>query len=255
MGAMLFEILRRGRGASNEPFEVGETGVMGVTNLFVDLYAARSEGALVLFDTGMDPRGRPIDRLLESLGASRADVTDVFLTHCHPDHVAGARLFPGARIHVGAADHPRLTGAVPPLRAAERWFRRILPTPNVYPTDLHEGTKEVPIGRGSAPVLVLAIPGDTPGACAFLFQQVLFVGDAFDFRGGRLRPAWNYATDDARQNLQSIAELPQRIEGLPLEFVCTAHGGPTPPGEARALLTNVAEVARAELASGSAAPA
>lgn len=244
---MLLRILKNGRGATGEPFEIGATGVMGVTNVFVDLYAARVASGVVLFDTGMDPRGRPIDRLLEALGAKRADVTDIFLTHCHPDHVAGASLFHSARIHAGAADLPRLNGVAPPVRAAERWFRRLLPTPNVSANQLYEETTEVPVGDAS--VLVLPLPGDTPGACAFLFGTALFVGDAVDLRGGELRPAFSYATDDATQNLRSIAALPGRLREQRYEFVCTAHGGPTPPGQGRGLLARVAELARATLAA------
>ncbi len=250
---MLFEILRRGRGARSEPFEIGGTGVFGLTNLFVELYAAKVGKAVVLFDTGMDPRGRPVDRLLEALGAERGDVTDVFLTHCHPDHVAGAPLFPAARVHAGARDGPRLTGEAPPRRAAERWFRRLLPTPAVHATDLHAGTASVRVGGES--IRVLPLPGDTPGACAFLFRGILFVGDALDLRGGRLRPAWGYATDDAAENLRSIASLPDRLAELPLDFVCTAHGGPTPQGQARALLAQAADLARAARSAEGAAPA
>lgn len=244
---MLVEFLRHGRGTTGEPFRVGATGIVGVTNLFVGLYAARAGDQVILFDTGLDPRGRPVDRLLRALDAVRDDVRHVFLTHCHPDHVAAAPLLGNARIHAGAADAARMAGEAPPCRAAERWFRRLFSTPPVRPTDLHVDKGEVALVPGDERVLVVPLPGDTPGACAFLFRNALFVGDSLDLRGDRLRPAWGFATDDAEANLRSIASLPDRLADRDFEYVCTAHGGPTKYGEGRSMLTQAAELARNEL--------
>ena len=57
----------------------------------------------MLFDTGLDPRARPIARLLSALGRQPDDVRELFLTHAHPDHVAGAAAYPSARVWIGAA--------------------------------------------------------------------------------------------------------------------------------------------------------
>ena len=138
-----------------------------------------------------------------------------------------------------------MRGRPVPQKRAERLFRRLLPTPAVAPTDLLHGREEVALGPdGSTSVLALPLPGDTPGAYAFWLRGVLVVGDVMDLRDGRLWPARDFATDDAAQNLRSIAGLPAALEGRRLDFVCTSHGGPTPPGRAAELLADVASRAR-----------
>jgi glyoxylase-like metal-dependent hydrolase (beta-lactamase superfamily II) len=98
------------------------------------LLVERADG-LLLVDTGLgsddiaDPRrlggawralSRPVLTLAETaaaqvraLGHDPADVTDIVLTHMDLDHTGGLADFPGARVHVSAAEldaaeHPRL---------------------------------------------------------------------------------------------------------------------------------------------------
>ena len=61
---------------------------------------------MILFDTGADPAGSPVDAALGALHAGRGDVTDVFLTHGHGDHTAGASGLGSAQVHLGAGDVP-----------------------------------------------------------------------------------------------------------------------------------------------------
>ena len=53
-----------------------------------------------------------------------------------------------------------------------------------------------------------------------------------------------FATDDPAQNRRSIIHLAEIFAERPLDFVCTAHGGPTPDGQARELLAEVAQRCR-----------
>ncbi|MDP9296886.1 MAG: MBL fold metallo-hydrolase [Actinomycetota bacterium] len=59
----------------------------------------RDAGSLIVIDPGMV--ASPVDILdpLEGLGAQPADITDVVLSHHHPDHTLKAALFPNARVH------------------------------------------------------------------------------------------------------------------------------------------------------------
>ncbi len=235
---MLLKFLRHGRGATGEVTAVGDTGVLQVCNLFVNLFALRTNEGVLLFDTGMDLRGRPIDALLDVLGCSREAVTDVFLTHAHPDHVAGAPTLPSARVHGGADDEDRFLGIESGKKRPERIFRALFKTPMVRVTHLLQA--EAQFECGDVTVEAFPTPGDTPGAFAFLANGCLFVGDAMDLREGRLQPAMEFATDNPRANLRSIVALYEWVADYRLEFLCTAHGGTTLPGTARTLLGDIA---------------
>lgn len=55
--------------------------------------------AIVIVDPGMVPDQRVILDPLARLGVRQDQVTDVVLSHHHPDHTLNAGLFPGARVH------------------------------------------------------------------------------------------------------------------------------------------------------------
>ena len=95
----------------NDQSELVAVSAAGIYN-----YAVRVGSKVMLFDTGADPGGHPVDAALAALGAGRNDVSDVFLTHGHGDHTAGAAGLGSAKI---ASD-----------RGTSRWRRgRRFPTP------------------------------------------------------------------------------------------------------------------------------
>jgi glyoxylase-like metal-dependent hydrolase (beta-lactamase superfamily II) len=53
----------------------------------------------IVIDPGLAPSQSAILEPLASLGLAAADVTDVVLSHHHPDHALNAALFPSARVH------------------------------------------------------------------------------------------------------------------------------------------------------------
>lgn len=59
----------------------------------------RSADLIVVVDPGMVPHRRVILDPLATLGVAPADVTDVVLSHHHPDHTVNVALFPSVRIH------------------------------------------------------------------------------------------------------------------------------------------------------------
>ncbi len=59
----------------------------------------RDGDALVVIDPGMVPGVASILDPLSLLGVAPGDVTDVVLSHHHPDHTVNAGLFPDARVH------------------------------------------------------------------------------------------------------------------------------------------------------------
>ena len=54
---------------------------------------------VIVVDPGLAPSQESITGPLHELGFSRSDVTDVVLSHHHPDHTINVGLFPMARIH------------------------------------------------------------------------------------------------------------------------------------------------------------
>ncbi len=59
----------------------------------------RDDGALVVIDPGLVPGRGAILGPLAGLGVEPEDVTDVVISHHHPDHSLNVALFPNARLH------------------------------------------------------------------------------------------------------------------------------------------------------------
>jgi glyoxylase-like metal-dependent hydrolase (beta-lactamase superfamily II) len=59
----------------------------------------RDGDQVVVIDPGLAPSQAAILDPLEGLGLAPGDVTDVVLSHHHPDHTLNVALFPGARVH------------------------------------------------------------------------------------------------------------------------------------------------------------
>jgi glyoxylase-like metal-dependent hydrolase (beta-lactamase superfamily II) len=59
----------------------------------------RDESAVIVVDPGMVADRALILAPLQQLGVQPAEVTDIVLSHHHPDHTLNAALFPDARVH------------------------------------------------------------------------------------------------------------------------------------------------------------
>jgi glyoxylase-like metal-dependent hydrolase (beta-lactamase superfamily II) len=221
-----------------KPPDPVRASVTHVRNGFVDFYGAKSGGRVLLFDTGCDPLGRALDGLLEALHASRDNVTDVFITHGHPDHLGFASLMKGARLHAGQGDVTMIDGTA----GMEPWWARpiswIQPVAPAKITDGLSGPSLIQVGGGQV-VRAIPLPGHTAGSYAFFWEGVLFVGDAVMYREGKLQPGPAFFTVDEEQGRRSLAGLPGALGGAKVEVICTGHSGCTPPGESKALLDDL----------------
>jgi hydroxyacylglutathione hydrolase len=230
---------RIARGRPSVPEQV-EPGVMAVSSAGAYLYAARAGQHVVLFDAGADPAGRGIDVALGALHASRGDVTDLFLTHGHPDHVAGAAGLGGARVHLGDADAPVVEGHAPPDNLIVRLVAKIEAAPPVAVTQRLSGVMTVDLGGGRI-VKAFPVPGHTPGSYVFLYDGVLFAGDTMMFKQGRLDRGPSLFDNDGEQLKASIRGLKSQLAGAEIGAVCAGHGGCTPLGLGRTLLDDFIE--------------
>jgi glyoxylase-like metal-dependent hydrolase (beta-lactamase superfamily II) len=180
-------------------------------------------GEAALFDAGNDKTGKAILRELARLGLGPENVTTIFLTHGHRDHVAGAPLFPGARVMALSEEvdvvEGRASSGGPILRMLP-----VRPTGMTVNRALRDG--EV-VDLGTAKVRVFAVPGHTAGSAAYLVNRVLMLGDAADVGSdGRLKsPPWLFSKDRA-QDRASLKRLAMRLanEGGVEALVC-AHSG------------------------------
>tara|TARA_R100000027_G_scaffold61057_1_gene52183 strand:+ start:17080 stop:17907 length:828 start_codon:yes stop_codon:yes gene_type:complete len=156
-------------------------------------------GEAILFDTGVDPA--PI---LAHLHEKQLNLSAIFLTHGHPDHVAVLE--------------PILQQAGPcPVYAH--------PTESIPNTEPFEWDQ--PLTAGPFHLQTISTPGHTPGGTSFLLKNLpsplAVVGDAL-FAGsvGGCAADYSRALDSIRNNLLT----------LPSETVlCPGHGPLTTTGE------------------------
>ena len=86
------------RGAGEAEIHLLFTGYVGERTAATVGFVLDGEHRVVI-DPGMVPETRAIIDPLAELGFSPGDITDVVLSHHHPDHTMNAALFPNARVH------------------------------------------------------------------------------------------------------------------------------------------------------------
>lgn len=225
----------RSRRADSGPVAELAPNLVHGRNFFCDLYAARIGEHAVLFDAGMDPEGHAIDAMLTRLGVSRRDVTHVFLSHAHFDHVAAAALFPRARVHVGSADLDMLAHREPARPLTPRVFGALTGSVAMEANSPLLDRRPIDVGGGES-VLAIPFPGHTPGSFVYFFRGVLFTGDSINLENGRLTPAVPSHSVNPSGNRSSIRRVFGLIGERSVERVCTGHMGCTAPGDAPAML-------------------
>lgn len=114
-------------------------------------------------------------------------VDQVLISHCHEDHLAGLHRFPGAEVHVHAADRLGLESidglmqiyGMPPAMA-KRWRAEVLDrfhyTPRADVTAFADGDA---FDLGGTKIHVVHLPGHTRGHSGFLIEPdgVMFLAD------------------------------------------------------------------------------
>jgi len=212
--------------------------VVHVRNGFVDFYAAKNGARVLLFDAGTDPLGRALDALLLQDSARRDDVTDLFLTHGHGDHLGAAALLLNAKVHAGAKDAGLVDGSDLPLKM--RVMGWLQPSGKVHVSDPLDGVADVNVGAGQT-VKAIPIPGHTPGSYFYLWEKVLFTGDSINYDGktGQLVPAPDLFNSDTAELRRSLAALATTLKNVKFERLCTGHGGCTNPANTRQLLDDL----------------
>jgi hydroxyacylglutathione hydrolase len=189
--------------------QVLQPGVETVKDGFVSAFILDvAPGVVALIDCGNDKAGKALLGALGRRGLGKEAVTAIFLTHWHPDHVAGCRLFPGAQVYAFAED-VALIGE----QARVTHFLKD-----------GEGTN-----IGGLHVESFATPGHTAGSAVYLADGVLFFGDsARGNKDGTLLPAVGLISSNSAQNATSLKTLASRLSTRSAEVktLAFAHSGP-----------------------------
>jgi glyoxylase-like metal-dependent hydrolase (beta-lactamase superfamily II) len=191
------------------------------------IYVARTDSGIVAIDLGWVGYERLLPSALEGLNARPADVTHVFLTHAHRDHIAAWPLVRQARFVIGAAEVPMFTSD----SGYAGWAARMSDQINDYPRPAQGELSLLPVSSDTAIVLgrdtvfAFPVPGHTPGSMAYLFRGILFGGDAINWRpGSGFQGARPEFSDDIEQSGESLRALWRRLPPERVRIMCSAHG-------------------------------
>jgi hydroxyacylglutathione hydrolase len=184
-------------------------GVETVKDGFVSVFLLDvGPGKVALVDCGNDKNGNAILAALRRRGLGPSSVVAIFLTHGHPDHVAGCHLFADAQVYALPEEVSLIGNAARvthPLRDGEV-------------TDV-----------GPLRVETFATPGHTAGSAVYLADGVLFFGDsARGNKDGTLLPAVGLISSNSAQNATSLKTLASRLSTRSAEVktLAFAHSGP-----------------------------
>jgi N-acyl homoserine lactone hydrolase len=129
----------------------------------------RSDGRLILFDTGPYAYRPILQGRLRRLGVDPGTIDTLVLSHLHWDSASNADLFPNADVIVHERELAAAgSGAPDAARPAYlvRALRKLKLKPIDRPTTLSSDLK------------VLELPGHTPGSIGLVLGTTLFAGDA-----------------------------------------------------------------------------
>ena len=193
-----------------------------VTWLFGEnIYLLWDEATLeaVVIDPGM-MKERENDELMAFIDDNHLNVKAVWLTHGHVDHACGARWIAdrlGVPVMGSALDQPLLSGL--PLQVS--LFKiHIDAQPLTLDRNLADGDV---LHIGEQRVLVIAMPGHSPGGLAFYLpdHQMVFTGDSL-FQGSIGRTDLMGGDYDTL-----ISSIQDNLLTLPPETVVISGHGPT----------------------------
>lgn len=170
-----------------------------------------SDEQVILIDTGGEEDAESVVSGLKILGYAPKQVSHIFLTHGHQDHVAGFDKFEDALIVGFAEDEP----------AIEEWLGKSL----TMDIALADGEK---IDIGGTEIEVFHLPGHTQGNAAFLVNRVMLMGStAYGKEDGTLSEPPGFFSEDAEAVKNQIKVLWTRLEERQedVEWLFFAHTG------------------------------
>lgn len=194
-------------------------------HLSVQPLLVRDGGRVMLFDTGagrfMGEGAGRLGAALQAAGVEPAQVTDVFISHAHGDHVGGlldaqgALAFPNATVHISQTEWEDLQAQA---EGPDEWAAKVAAA--VVPAVASKLSTFAPDAE-LVPGLVRAVPtpGHTPGHVSFRIgrdaQTLLYVGDVVHHPVVSVqRPQWTLRWDrDAAAGAAQRTRLLEELAG------------------------------------------
>jgi glyoxylase-like metal-dependent hydrolase (beta-lactamase superfamily II) len=196
--------------------EIVQDGYVGVA--LIDL----GDGHVALIDCGNHPDGSAILAALERRHLGPDDVSAIFVTHGHQDHVAACPLFTHAAVYGLAGDVALAAGRVP----SDSPVGHLMGISPIHASIDHPLSDGDTITVGNAEVHAYAVPGHTAGSAAYLIDGALFVGDSASVTtDGTLRGAPWFFTDDTTRNVASMHALAGRLANETVTTIVASHTG------------------------------
>lgn len=203
---------------------------LGPVNIFLVAHGAE----LTVIDTGYEKSTPQILVAAQTLGFAPAQITNIVVTHCHPDHagsVADLQQATGAKTWMHAVDAAVVRGQTAMVRSAvapgllnkilfQLFIKNVaghVPTA-VVDHEIVDGDL-LPVAGG---LRAIYAPGHSIGHMAFQLERdggLLFAADACSNMGFL---AYSIVYDDIALGTQSLAKLAQ----INCHTICFGHGQP-----------------------------
>lgn len=183
--------------------------VTTIKDWFTSVSVLPYSDGVVLFDAGF--RKGAIEKGLERQGFTPDDVTHVFITHGHGDHIGALSLFPNA-IRLG-------------LAAEQAHIEEESDGAQTLDETLVDGTL---MSFDRVQVETIALPGHTEGNAAYRVDNVVLLGDSALVTGdGRITPVAEKRSEDPAEAAASLAGLYIRLEKTvpAVDWLVPAHSG------------------------------
>ena len=191
------------------------------------------DGDAILIDSGLPGSSRVVARGLGDCGITRDRISQVVITHAHPDHSGGlAELVAGTSVTVAVHESEAdiVEGAIPAPNPLRSHFLAVLSRPamsrlNGAPVSVDQRLKDGDLIPFPTEVRIVHLPGHTPGSIGLYLPEkgIVIVGDALQYKfGWRLYPPAPGVTSCPELAMHSLERL------LPLDFhtICFSHFPP-----------------------------
>ncbi|WP_445148994.1 N-acyl homoserine lactonase family protein [Baekduia sp. Peel2402] len=198
-----------------------------------DVKGALGRLGAIAFTIDMQPQWA-VPAQLRARGIDPADVKTIVMTHLHYDHASGLSQFPGATVHVDAAEHAAATKG----SMKDGYMPHQLQTPGQQWETIAAQDDEVDL-LGDGTIRLLRTPGHTVGHRSVVLRlasggELLLTGDAAYARETverSLTPLLTWKDDAYRESLARVQK-----------WIADHPGAPYIPGHDTAAWAELAEV-------------